>query len=530
MRYPVVTREEMYALDQRMTNQFGISSQVLMENAANAVFNVLRMQFPDLVEKRILVITGPGHNGEDGLVLSRILKIHQVQTEVLILAASEKWKKSYQEKVRTIRLLGIPLHIQEFPVALEFDIIIDGIFGIGLSRKPEGIFKNAIHYINQSNAFVVSLDIPSGIDANTGETYGDSVHCHICVSFGLIKIGNCMKNGYAHCKELYWSPLNSPYVDDYHADSLPVSLNFPETLPNRSKAGYKNTFGKCLVIGGSSAYHGAPYFAASAFMKLGGGYVHIVSTKEAIQSIAVSIPEGVLHPHNATRDGTLPHDAINDIERLGLDMNVIILGSGLGISPDTQSLVKDIITCNAFHATPIVIDGDALTILAENPGWLKNRKPYTTILTPHPGEMSRLSGLSIQTILGNSLEITKEFSQKWKVFVVLKTARSILVTEKAAVINTSGTDALATAGTGDVLAGMIAALLSSSQEIDKGFCTAVFLHGLVGNILTEQSLNRSATASDVLHTISDATLRLELFAQQQKNRTQPAIPGIRFVP
>ena len=529
MDIPVVTPDQMYKLDQAMMNEFNIPSPVLMENAAKAVFNVLHETVKDLELRRLVVFVGPGKNGEDALVLARQLSIYYTNLLVIILPSVEDWRASTKLKINTLLDLEVIVEQNDIPELYPGDIVVDGIFGIGLSRPPTGIYAEAINSINQSSAFVISIDIPSGVNGKTGLCNGIAVDSDICVSFGLIKIGNLINDGYTHCDLLNHSFLNSPYNRAGLLHNVTnLYVNSPAELPLRCKVGFKNTFGKCLVVGGAANYHGAPLFSSSGFMRSGGGYVHLVSINEVVESIAARMPEPVFHPFTKNSEGTLPHNAIATIEQVGESQDIIIIGPGMGVSETTSTLLKNTLCSERLSRVPILVDGDGLSILAKDPAILHKREPYTTILTPHFGEMSRLTGLSIPDIQENQIDIVKDFSQQWKVYLVLKGPRSLITNGESVYINTSGTEALATAGSGDVLDGIIAAFLCAFSDKFIALKTAVFLHGLIGNVLSESEASCCCTASDIIKAIPDAIIRLPQYTNNNKKRTLVSLPGIRF--
>lgn len=529
MQLPVVTPKEMYALDNSMITGYQIPSPVLMENAAGSVYQELCKRFRNLQDKKTVIFAGPGKNGEDGLVLARQLAANNCCVVVAVLPSPSSRNASLSVKINTLHQMNITILEEEIPKLSEFDIVVDAIFGIGLSREPEGIYKDAIQKINNASSYVVSLDIPSGIAAESGKKLDIAIECDLCVSFGLLKLGNLLAYGYAHTNELTLSTLFSPYVDQMTASDCDLFINLPIQLSLRDKTGYKNTFGKCLVVGGSSHYHGAPLFAAEAFMKAGGGYVHLATTKEVVCSVASQFPECVLHPHQQNAEGTLPHQTIHTIKSIGKSQDVIIFGPGIGLSEDTEQIFCEMMLSNTLSNIPIILDGDGLSLAANHLDLFHTRKPYTTILTPHLGEMSKLTGKSVSQIKNNLIDTVKYFATKWQVLVVLKGPRSIIVTEENTYINTTGTEALGTAGSGDVLDGIIASFISSPLGITPGLQNAVFAHGLIGNILSETSVSRCATASDILKSIPEALARLSDYANQIEKRTPIDIPGVRTV-
>ena len=530
MNIPIVTPDQMYKLDQVMTEKYGIPAPVLMENAAKAVFNLLINTCKDLHARRLVIFVGPGNNGEDALVLSRQLAVNGFHLLVVILPPLSKCKATALAKTETLTKLDVTIMRGELPQLNPNDIVIDGIFGIGLTRPPQGRYKEAIVLINKSGVPVVSIDISSGIDGETGIKPGVAVKSDFCVSFGNIKIGNILYNGYTHCNELQYSCLNSPYNQEIlRLQNHGLFLNTPLPLPVRDKTGYKNAFGTCLVVGGSYNYHGAPFFASAGFMKSGGGYAHLVTTKDAALSVSAHLPECVLHPFPNDTEGTLPHDALNLIIKLGQEQDAIVIGPGLGISKATENLLKGILDARCLISIPAIIDGDGLSILANNQNLLNNRAPYTTILTPHLGEMARLTGFSVTEIQEKLIEVAKNFAQKWKIYLVLKGPRTLITDGRTVYINTSGTKALATAGSGDVLDGIIASFICDFPDLYKGLRTGVFAHGLIGNILSETPDSRCATASDIIKTIPDAVARLPKFYKDNKKRTPVDLPGVRYI-
>jgi NAD(P)H-hydrate epimerase len=446
---------------------------------------------------------------------------------VAILPSSTTWRESYHEKVDILNKLNIPVFVETLPDLDCADIIIDGIFGIGLSRPPTGIYQAAINAINAARAIVVSLDIPSGIDGRTGEKLSQAIFSDYCVSYGLLKIGNLLNYGYAHTEELLLSLLNSPYLAASSGGD--VSLNTPMGLQRRDKLGYKNAFGRALVVGGSEMYHGAPYFTVAAFMKSGGGYVHLVTPQSVAASVAVKFPECVLHPQDPTENGTLPHSAFSSVENLSTSQDILIFGPGIGISKTTELLLKDILLSHSCSTIPLLIDGDGLSLLANNIDLLGNREPYSVILTPHLGEMSRLTGLSVTEIQNHKIEVAKKYSSKWKVILVLKGPRTVVAADEKIYINTTGTETLGTAGAGDVLDGIIGALAATEPDLVSAVRTAVFAHGLIGNLLSAGLCDRCVTASDILNTIPSAFTELNNYVPGNTNRTPVDLPGVRFL-
>ncbi|HET59551.1 MAG TPA: NAD(P)H-hydrate dehydratase, partial [Chloroflexi bacterium] len=504
---------------------------VLMQNAAAAARKVMFEQITSLPTSHVLVICGPGNNGEDGLVLARQLAVDKIAVEVLLLPDS--LSGSARQKCKTLRKMGIKVHEwnEAFDLAAcvqSHDIIVDAIFGIGLTRPARGQYEQAIRAINQSDALIVSLDIPSGITSDTGETLGEAVYCDICVILGILKAGNLINYGYAHIKSCFLSSLSAPY-QQYTTEqaSVDVFINSPVLLPERAKTGHKTTFGQCLTIAGSSNYYGAPYFSCSSFLKTGGGYVRLITPQSVAKSVASLLPECVFLPVD---DHDNLQQYLGQIDTQCPNQDFIIFGPGISLAKQNLQILEHLLTAQKWRQVPLLIDGDGLSILAINHQLLSVRLPYTTILTPHPGEMSRLTGLSIDQIEADLINIARRYAAQWKVILVLKGPRTIIATENAAFVNTSGTDALATPGSGDILDGMIAALACTGIELVEAVRAAVFMHGLIGNHLSAHDTPSGFTASDILSAIPAAAGLYKQKCQEYiSHNSADSIPGITLV-
>lgn len=528
---PVGTAHQVYAADKYMTEELLIPSAVLMENAAAATFQVMSEQIPNLSTSHVLIVCGPGNNGEDGLVLARRLAVNSIAVDVLSLP--ESLPDSTSQKIHVLRKMGVKVDQWNEAYDLEaciqsHDIIVDAIFGIGLTPPARDQYEQAIRAINQSTTLVVSLDIPSGIMADTGKSSGEAVYCDICVTFGVLKVGCLINYGYAHIRSLFLSSLSAPYhqfMTDQASDNL--FINTPVPLPKRAKTAHKTTFGQCLTIAGSSTYYGAPYFSCSAFLKTGGGYIRLITPQSVAKSIASLLPECVFLP--VDDHDNLPQ-YIDQIDIHAPRQNFIIFGPGLGLSEQNSRILEHLLTTRSWLQTPMLIDGDGLSILADNLQMLSARLPYTTILTPHLGEMSRLTGQSIDAIEADLISATCRYAEQWKVILVLKGPRTVIATPNGSFVNTTGTNALATPGSGDILDGMIAALACTRMDLPEAVRAAVFMHGLIGNHLSANNEHGGSTATDILSSIPDAAAVYKQQCQEYYSRSHSeSIPGITFV-
>ncbi len=490
--------EEMRKCDAAAIKKYGIADELLMENAGLASFRVISREF-GIRNRNFLILCGMGNNGGDGLVVAR--QIHSMGGQVTILLFGDPnlfkgpAKKNFgiasklSIKIRQIRSAG-PLKTE----ILLHDTVIDALFGTGLTRNVEGIYKNAIELVNSSNKTVFSLDIPSGINGNTGQIMGAAIQADFTITFGLPKLGNILYPGYAHCGKLFVSHISFP-LPLYTQDSIKVEINQPGPLPPRDANGHKGSFGDVLFIAGALNYFGAPYFSALSFLKAGGGYARLASPASMTPFIANKGSEIVFIPLKETTSFCIAFKNLNTLLTLSEKCDMVVLGPGLSLNEETQELV---IQLAKKINKPLLIDGDGLTALSQDMDIVKKRK-HPTILTPHLGEISRITGKSIEEIEEDKISILQTASKKYNAIIVLKGAHSLIGYPDGSVfINMSGNSGMATAGSGDVLTGTIAAMFGLGLPLEKSVRTGVFLHGFSGDIAAQENGEDGMTAQDIL--------------------------------
>ena len=501
----VTTVEEMARLDKMASEKYGITPMLLMENAGNAVYQVIDMEM-GVDGNRFVVFAGPGNNGGDAFVVARKLYSSGGEVKLYIMGEPQKYKGEARENLRIIR--KIPLDKEaltswsdEVISDLEWaDAIIDGIFGTGLKRKVSGVYEKVIQSINESGRVVFSIDIPSGINGNTGEVMGTAVLADFTITFGLPKIGLFLFPGADYVGKLYVSHISFP-PELYSDPSLKIELNKPIEMPPRLRDTHKGDYGKALFIAGSANYLGAPYFASLSFLKAGGGLSYLATPKSIAPHIASKGSEIVVIPLSETPDGSISHDNVEYILELTGKVDIVVLGPGLSLNEETQDLVREL---SVKIDKPLVIDGDGLTAISKEIGLLKKRDA-PTILTPHLGEMSRLTGLDIGKIRRNKVDILRKFTSKWSSIIVLKGAHTMIGYPDGRIyINTSGNPGMATAGAGDVLVGSIAALYGLGLDIEEAVRMGVFLHGVAGDLAATDIGMDGITAGDIMEYLPDA--------------------------
>jgi ADP-dependent NAD(P)H-hydrate dehydratase / NAD(P)H-hydrate epimerase len=488
--------EEMRNLDKMAIEKYGIADELLMENAGLAVYQVI-LENIGIKKKHFLVFSGAGNNGGDGFVIARKIHSSGGMVKVFLLGSPDKYRGAAKLNYNILRKLPVPLEIVEKKESVQSDIfhcdaIVDAIFGTGLARNVEGKYADIIGLINSCNKPVISVDIPSGVNGDNGQIMGTSVWADYTVTFGLPKIGNMLYPGFECCGKLYVTHISFP---PSMYDGIKVKINEPIVIPKRNISGHKGDFGETLFIAGAGGYYGAPYFSALSFLKAGGGYSRLAAPKSITPFIANKGSEIVFIPQKETAEGSISLENKQSLLELISKMDFVVIGPGLSLSEETQQLTKDLVE---KIDKPILIDGDGITALAGNPEIIKSRKA-PTILTPHLGEMSRITKLRVDRIDENKVEVVRLASMQLNASIVLKGAHALIGYPDGTVyINMSGNSGMATAGSGDVLTGTIAAMhglgLSAEDAVRKG----VFIHGFAGDLAADEIGEDGMTAQDIL--------------------------------
>ncbi len=485
-------------MDQSAVEDYSIPELLLMENAASACCRVIKKKF--MVEgSNFLILCGTGNNGGDGLALARLLYSEGGAPLVLLYGEPEKLKGAALQNFNILKKLPIEI-INRYNNDLltreinDTDIIIDAILGTGLNRNIKGELENIIDIINSSPKPVISIDIPTGINGDSGRVMGTAVFSQTTITFGSLKRGNILFPGYSHCGEIYLSRISMP-PEIYDSEEINIELNICSTLPERDIRGNKKTFGDILTISGASAYYGAPRFAASAVLKSGAGYSRLAAPKSIIPFLSGSMPEVVFIPQNETSEGSVAGSNLPRLLKTGEKVDAVIIGPGLSLNKETAQFIRDFVDS---YKNFLLIDGDGLTAVAGKENLLTKRE-LPAVLTPHQGEMSRLTEYSVSEIDNNPIKILQECSYKYNSVVVLKGAHSLIGFPDGKVyINMSGNSGMGTAGTGDILSGIIAAFFGLGMDLHDAVKNGVFIHGAAGDAAAEKIGEDSITASDIL--------------------------------
>jgi hydroxyethylthiazole kinase-like uncharacterized protein yjeF len=487
---------EMRELDRKAIEEFGIAAELLMENAGQAVYFALLDEF-GIAGKRFVIFCGLGNNGGDGLVVARKIHSSGGMVRVFVLGDPGRFKGAAKINFDIVSRLPIDVRQIESPEAARTEVarcdcIVDAILGTGLTREVTGLYREVIELVNGSGKTVFSVDIPSGVHGDTGKVMGTAVRADVTVTFGLPKIGNVLFPGYDLGGKLYVSHISFP-PSIYDADSLKIAISSLAEIPPRDEDGHKGDFGQALFVAGAAGYFGAPYFSALSFLKAGGGYSRLAAPHSIVPFIGSKGSEIVFHPQAETDAGSIALQNKPALLDLSERMDMVIVGPGLSLNPETQRLAREL---TAEIDKPLLIDGDGITAVCQDLGVVKGRRAET-ILTPHLGEMSRLTKTSVREIDDNKVDVLQRTAAELNATIVLKGAHSLIGYPDGLVfINMSGNPGMATAGSGDVLTGTIAAMfgLGLQTAVRQG----VFVHGLAGDLAVEDMGEDGITAQDIL--------------------------------
>jgi len=552
----IVTVEEMRDIEQR-ADEAGHSYAEMMENAGRAVAEAIGDLEP-VRDRRVLILIGPGNNGGDGLVAGRYL--HDKGARVTFYV----WKREVQGDVNLslVQGQGIPILWQAEDTGeldglrgqvREADVVVDSLLGTGVSRPIRGGLKQTLQVLREEIAarrgdvemaplrhvsgpsagrvsrvpLIVAVDVPTGLNCDTGEVDPVALIADLTVTFGFPKRGQFLFPGAAHVGELVVADIGIP---DSLASGIPLRLATPELvrsiLPERPLSAHKGTFGKALVVAGSVNYTGAAYLASAAATRVGTGLVTLALAESLHPILASKLTEVtfLLLPHYM---GALVPEACNVLERDLARYSALLVGPGLGRDPKTDQFVIRLLGGKAIarprlgfvaseerkapeaELPPVVVDADGCNALATVPGWWKRlRSP--SVLTPHPGEMSRLLGCSVAEVEADRIEVARTAAREWGQVVLLKGAFTVIAEPGGEVtVNPFANAGLASAGTGDVLAGSVVGFLAQGLSPYEAAVAGAYVHGLAGQRARTTLGEAGMAAGDLLTTLPYAMMELQ---------------------
>lgn len=494
---------EMKRYDKNTSEHYGILEAVLMERAALACVQVICERQQKIEEqtrklgycpgRRVLIAAGCGNNGADGLAAGRLLRQEGFEVDFFLAGGSEKLSLAARAQLSSVLAYGG--RVSDKIPEREYDIIVDALFGVGLSRPLSGRFAEAAEWINRQDSFVCSVDLPSGINADDGRVMGCAVQADVTVTFGFYKRGHFLYPGRRFAGKTICASVG--ITEDSFLGEHPGAFTFTgslkELMPARSVTGNKGTFGKVMLLAGSRTMTGAALLCAKAAFAAGCGMVKAVCPPEVSAVLQTSLPEAMTS---------------QELEGSAAWADVIGAGPGLSVSPQAQEELEYLL----FRTEqPLVLDADAINILAEREDLLNrlivrqqdSAQRRSLILTPHPGELGRLSGCSAAEAADDPAGYAAHWAKRLHAAVLCKGAASTAASPEGLLyINSSGNSGMACAGSGDVLTGIVTALLAVCKDPFQALCTGVYLHGLAGDRAAHEKGEYSMTAADISDAIS----------------------------
>jgi hydroxyethylthiazole kinase-like uncharacterized protein yjeF len=516
----ILTVAEMKEVDRLSTERAGIASLALMENAGGAVAKFAQERFRDLSRQPIVVLCGKGNNGGDGFVVARHLKRAGAKPEVILCASEEEVRGDAAENLK--RWKAFPGDLKVAASETEWArvsfllsgnaIIIDALLGTGLRGAAAGFLQRVIHDTNAlrgQRSTVVAVDIPSGLEADTGEHPGQTIRADYTITFTAPKVGMLLRDAPTWMGNLIVRDIGSPpaLIEDMGKGDLRwlEAREFGALAAPRKAAGNKGDYGHALIVAGSVGKTGAAVLASWAGLRVGAGLVTVATPEPALAAIAAHTPEIMTEPLPATHAGTISPRCLENgyFESLLERKRALAIGPGLSTQKETQEFIRAIVKMR--DGPPVILDADGLNAFAGRAGELKQAKPIA--ITPHPGEMARLVGGSVPDVQANRLAIARKAAAAWNIFVILKGQQTVIAAPDGRVaINSTGNPGMATGGTGDVLTGMLAGLTAQYYSLDwfNVLCFGVYLHGLAGDVAFTDHEEAPLMASDLIRAIPRA--------------------------
>lgn len=503
----VVTSEEMTLIDKKTIEEYGVSSLTLMERAGKAVAQRIKEHFK---KGKVLIIAGPGNNGGDGMVAARYLKRAGFKVKVYLVFEKEKLSLEAKTQLERLRKARIPFLITRDlrEEDLNGSIIVDALFGTGLKREISGELAQLIDRINSSGAPVVAVDIPSGISSDDGSIMARAIRADLTVTFGLPKRGHLLFPGAEYTGRLYVEDIGFP-EELLNSSSIKVELPDKELIrsliPERRRYSHKGTYGHVLIVAGSRGKTGACLMAARACLRSGAGLVTIGVPETLVSVFQSRVTDEMCLGLPDRGDGSLSKDALKEIiDFTEKKAQVLAIGPGIGVTEDTREIIKGLL---GKIKIPVVLDADAINCLEDMPEVLEGKG--NCIITPHPGEFSRLTGIAKEEVEKKRIDLASAFSLKYNVTLVLKGVPTVIGHEGYVYINPTGNPGMAKAGSGDVLTGIVSGLMAQGLSGLNASILGVYLHGLAGDMGACDKGLWSLLASDIIEYIPGAFKELK---------------------
>jgi NAD(P)H-hydrate epimerase len=511
----VLSAAQMREADRRTIDDIGIPSLVLMENAGRQAVAAMEAIYSDLSDRQVAILCGRGNNGGDGFVVARTLMQRDVDVSVFLMGRVTDVRGDARVNLEILGRLGLTvvevadsqaweLHFSEVS---DCTLIVDAIFGTGLNAPVSGFIESVIADVNASGIPVVAIDLPSGLSADSPEPIGPSIEAGLTITLAAPKLPLVLPPAETRAGDIVIADIGIPSdvldaVDGPWVDLL-TRASMRELIPPRMPDSNKGDYGRVLIVAGSRGKSGAAHLAGVAALRSGAGLVTIATAASCQAVVAGMAPEYMTEALDETPDGLDPEEVDRVLE---MARDVMAVGPGLGQGSGTREFIRQLVD----RATmPLVVDADGLNAFAGDPERLAGREGRDVIITPHPGEMARLVGMSVEEVQSSRLEIARNFAVAHHLFVILKGHRTLIATPDAKVfINPTGNPGMATGGTGDVLTGMVAAWLAQLLDAEAACKLAVYLHGMAGDLAEADEGDVALTSGDVAGHLGDAVMEL----------------------
>ncbi len=507
----IATSYEMRQIDRLTIEEYGLPSLVLMERAGLAVAQKVKELNPP---RKVIVVCGRGNNGGDGLVTARVLQNWDFRVKAFILGEKNALSPDCEAQYRITKNFGVPIEFKSKINASDLHgaIIIDAVFGTGINKPVSERLIEIFNLINDSGITVFSVDIASGISSDTGEVLGSAIKADYTITFGLPKIGHIKYPGAGYAGRLYVEDIGFP-SQLLQSQDIKVNLiqkEYVSTLITpRERYSHKGDYGHILIIAGSKGKTGAALMCAKAAMRSGSGLVTIGVPESLIDIIQGRITEEMTLPLKDDGRGMLSANATDDvISFISQKIDAVAIGPGIGVSDDTKTMLAEIIKNSPV---PLIIDADGINSLSANPDDVLSKRKSPVVITPHPGEMARLLSRVFNfeyktiDIEKNRLNISSKLSCEYGIHVVLKGVPTVITSPEGDIfINTSGNPGMATAGSGDVLTGIIASFIGQGLNPLNASISGVCIHGTAGDSASREKGEYCMAASDLIDFLPDA--------------------------
>ncbi len=514
----ILLAEEMRALDRAAEEEIGIPGLVLMENAGRAVADAAEKLLGTCCQKRIIIFAGKGNNGGDGSGAGRWLHNREAEVTLVLACAAEELSGSAADELQYYIACGARvvevtdpddnLNFAEIEnLALRADLLIDALLGTGFAGKMRPLFARLCGCINRAKeknpaCRVLAVDIPTGVNADTGEADAEAVRAGLTVTMALPKLGLYLYPGAELAGKIRVADIGMPAALMQEAGGNRTLISgelVKNLLPDRPGNAHKGTAGRVTVVAGSCGYAGAAALCSFAAVKGGAGLVTLLTPENTREVLAIKLTEVMVKGLPVSDNRLVAEEALEILSEALDRADVLAVGPGFGVSGETGGVIRELLVSTAV---PCVIDADALTALKDHTELLSHMLAEK-VLTPHPGEMARITGIRIAEIEKNRVEVARLYAEKWQAVIVLKGVPTVIALPDGTVyLNTTGTPAMATGGSGDVLTGLIAALMGQGLTAAHAAVAGVYLHGLAGELAAKGSVGLAA--SELLQMLPEA--------------------------